>query len=1271
MHETLNELLADAAGRRPEQTAFLFLRDGENDIISISYEELHRRACGIAEVLRSRRIESARALLLYRSGIEFLAALFGTMYAGHVAVPAHPPHADRSLRRLEAMASDSDPTFVLTTSDIAGRSAAVLASLPALARLEWVSTDTVGHGDDRICRPGHRADLALLQYTSGSTGTPKGVMGTHANVLHNAAYVRQAYAVNDETVSVTWLPHFHDMGLMLGLMQPLYSRVLGIFMPPEAFVQKPVRLLRAMTRFRGSFAGGPNFCFDLCVRRTPEAERDRLDLASWVCAYNGAEPVRRDTLERFSAYFAPAGFRSRAFYPALGMAEATAHVCGGAVEEEPVLLAVRADALEQNVAVESPPDGPAVRHLVGCGRAGSDTTILIVDPRTLTECDDRRVGEIWVANGSIAPGYWRRAEETERTFRAWLNGRGPFLRTGDLGFLDRGEVFVTGRLKDLIIIRGANHYPQDIERTVESSHSALRPGFAAAFGAEADGAEQLVVVAETIRERLDPTEREDLFDAIRRCIAEEHGLELYAVCIVERGSIFKTSSGKIERNACRQTFQAGGLRVVAEWRRPVDRASESRAAGESSLRDIEAWLASRIAERLGIAPGRVDRRKTFSEHGLGSSDAVALSGEFQDWYGDLVPATLFYEHPSIDRVARHLAGVGPPTPAAAPRAAAPSEPIAIIGFGCRFPGGVTDGDSFWSLLAGGVDAIGEVPADRWDRDALFNANPAVPGRMTVRHGGFLSEIDRFDAGFFEIAPREAESMDPQQRLLLEVAYEAMEDAGQVPDARAGSDVGVFVGICNGDYGQLLRSRPLENIDTYMSTGTSFAVAGGRISYVFGFEGPNVAVDTACSASLVAVHLACQSLKNDESSLAIAGGVNVILSPEVSINFSRANMLAPDGRCKAFDAAADGYGRSEGCGLVVLKRLSDAIAQGDRILGVIRGSAINQDGRSNGLTAPNGRAQQRVIRRALRAAGVDPAAVSYIEAHGTGTPLGDSIELAALKEVFGAPDDRRGPCLVGSVKSNLGHLESAAGIAGLIKVLLEFEHETIAAHLHFRQLIPQVSLRGTRLRIASAPGPWKPGERPRLAGVSSFGLSGTNAHLVVEEPPQPGPRTPESSSRVHVLPISARNDTALCARAAGLATEIERRGSDPDWLRDAVASASRRRAHHIFRASVAGETAADLVRGLRAIAAKQGAPAVAIGSGRRIERSIVFVYSGQGSQWIGMGRRLFAEEAAFAERLRAADQALREPAGFSVVEMLAAPPDDPRLHRTARPFAVRR
>ena len=429
---------------------------------------------------------------------------------------------------------------------------------------------------------------------------------------------------------------------------------------------------------------------------------------------------------------------------------------------------------------------------------------------------------------------------------------------------------------------------------------------------------------------------------------------------------------------------------------------------------------------------------------------------------------------------------------------AKTEPIAIIGIGCRFPGHADDPDSFWQMLTGGTDAITEMPKNRWNIDDYYDPDPDKPGKIYTRYGGFLEDIDSFDAAFFGISPREAATLDPQQRLILEVAYEALESAGLDPKRLSNTETGVFLGIATCDYAGLRYGlRDPAKIDAYFATGSSLCMGAGRLSYTLGLTGPSMVTDTACSSSLVSVHLACQSLRNKECSMALTGGVNVILKPELSINFCKAKMLSPDGRCKTFDASADGYVRGEGCGIVVLKRLSDAISDKDPVFAIIRGSAVNQDGASAGLTVPNGISQENVIRKALAFANISPEDVSYIEAHGTGTSLGDPIELEALGKIFCAKN-RKFPLLVGSVKTNIGHTEAAAGIAGLIKTVLSLYHGEIPPHLHFREPNPKISWDEFAIKIPTSLTKWKTAEKSRIAGVSAFGASGTNAHIVVEE-----------------------------------------------------------------------------------------------------------------------------------------------------------------------------
>jgi acyl transferase domain-containing protein/SAM-dependent methyltransferase len=492
------------------------------------------------------------------------------------------------------------------------------------------------------------------------------------------------------------------------------------------------------------------------------------------------------------------------------------------------------------------------------------------------------------------------------------------------------------------------------------------------------------------------------------------------------------------------------------------------------------------------------------------------------------------------------------------------EPVAIVGIGCRFPGGVHGPDSFWELLSESRDAITEIPSDRWDVDGLYDVDPEAPGRISTRRGGFLRDVDKFDAAFFGISRREAISMDPQQRLLLETTWEALEHAGIAAKDIAGSQTGLFFGLSTADYCQLLLREGYELIDPYTATGGCHSIAAGRVAYVLGTQGPAIVVDTSCSSSLTALHLACQSLRTGECNLALAGGVNLILSPESMIALSKARMLSSDGRCKAFDAAADGFGRAEGCGVIVLKTLSRAMNDRDNILGVIRGSAVNQDGRSSGLTAPNGTAQEKLIRQAMEAAGVKAEEIQYVEAHGTGTSLGDPIEAHALAAVFGVGRDARNPLYLGSVKTNLGHLEAAAGMAGVIKTVLSLQHGKIPASLHFSRLNPHIDLNGAPLIVAAEMLEWPRVER-RVAGVSSFGFSGTNAHVILEAPPQ-REREPESTAVDHVLVISARTATALRALAGRYASHL---ASNPGIsLRDLcyTAASGRTRFEHVLALS---------------------------------------------------------------------------------------------------------
>ena len=668
--------------------------------------------------------------------------------------------------------------------------------------------------------------------------------------------------------------------------------------------------------------------------------------------------------------------------------------------------------------------------------------------------------------------------------------------------------------------------------------------------------------------------------------------------------------------------------------------------------DLRHWLVDYLVTNIGCTPDEVDPDLSLADLGVSSRDAVVLSGELSELLGKTVSPIDFWEHPTINALAAYLTAPEPdPESDAALKRPAPNsidEPIAVIGMGCRFPAGISGPEALWQFLCERGCSIGQVPPERWR--PFEDGSPEVAAALAraTRWGSFLPDIDAFDAEFFEVSPSEADKMDPQQRLLLEVAWEALEHAGIPPSSLRRSQTGVFAGACLSEYGAIA-SADLCQVDSWTNTGGAMSIIANRLSYFLDLRGPSVAVDTACSSSLVAIHLACQSLRTQDSHLAIAAGVNLLLSPAVFRGFDQVGALSPTGSCRAFDAGADGFVRGEGAGVVVLKRLTDAVRDGDRVLAVVRGSAVNQDGRSNGVTAPNTAAQCDVIADALRSGDMAPGSVNYVEAHGTGTVLGDPIEFEALAATYGRGESQ---CALGAVKTNIGHTEAAAGIAGFIKASLAVQRGQIPPNLHFSQWNPAIDASSTRFFVPTDNTAWPSTEGPRRAAVSSFGLGGTNAHVVLEQGPELVPMAPDGpDTQVATLVISGKTPQRVAATANVLAEWMAGPGAGLG-LAEVAHTLNHHRARQARFGTVVARDRAAAVAGLRALAAGQHAPGVVGPQDGSPGPGTVFVYSGRGSQWAGMGRQLLSDEAAFAAAVAELEPVFVEQAGFSFHDVIA-------------------
>ncbi|MER6997136.1 amino acid adenylation domain-containing protein [Streptomyces sp. NPDC000410] len=1156
--KTLLRVLTDAAHEAPEQVIVHVRGDGSE--LTVTLRELLDASLRVAGGFLAAGVAPGTCVpLLADRSEDFQPMFWGALAAGLVPVPLA-PDARRVLPVCELLGWPPVVVDAVTES--------LLPELPDTVRALRLGALREGPAIRTPAAAGPD-DLAFLQFSSGSTGAPKGVELTHAAVVANLEQIRAASALDAEDVVVSWMPYFHDMGLIGTHLAPLAARAKQVKIGPLSFAKRPLVWFDVAARHRATVLSAANFALALAVRRVPDEALARLDLSRVRLILVGAEPIAATVWRDFARKTRPAGLDPRAAQPVYGLAEATLAVTFPPLGEVAGPLVVERAALSRGLVVDAAPDAPAVEQveLMDVGRPVAGCAVRIVDDEGLP-LGDRRVGHIEVRGPQLARGYHRLPEATAEAFAdGWL-------RTGDLGFLRDGRLCVSGRHKDVLFLNGRTFHAPDLEDVVSATPGL--PGGAAAVVGSTDpvtGGERVVVFVPWARP---PRAAAEVLGRVAARVREALLHDDVRVLALPPAAFPRTTSGKLQRQRLRVRFEAGAYPAgaypasdaavslrAAVAPEPSARPSQPghphadapRAAVPRSRPETERVVRGVWARVLDLPVAAIGRHDRFGALGGTSLKAMEVLAALEEAFATTPAPAAMRDHDTVAALVDHLLTTGG-TPTTAPTTSAadtahtpdeaqqPDEPVnappttAIIGMACRFPGADTP-EAFWELLADGHEAVTAVPSGRWDAADDQRHAPAAP--YSARWGAFLDDPAGFDAEYFGIDEEEARAIDPQARLFLELAHEALERAGYAGPRRRARRIGVFAAVGESGYREILDRAAADGSALPVSalTGNLPNLIAARVSQSLDLDGPALAVDTACSSGLVALHLARRSLLDGECDIAVVGGVNLHLTPTGYRLLEGAQALSPTGRSRAFSGAADGFVPGEGGAAIVLTRLGDARRDDDHVLAVVRGTAVNNDGRSLSLMAPNPLRQREVITRAYQEAGVDPASVTYVEAHGTGTAVGDPIELQSLAHAF-APRADGQPRLLGSVKTNFGHLLNAAAMPALLKVVLALGHGRLPASLHHTSSSPGPGSAGfavvTELRDWESTG-------PLTAGINAFGFGGTNAHAILEQAPTPPPRTARDGGGPHLLTLSARSAAGLRACVSGLATELR---NHPQW-----------------------------------------------------------------------------------------------------------------------------
>ncbi|MFG2555972.1 amino acid adenylation domain-containing protein [Streptomyces sp. NPDC048581] len=1295
---TLLDVLLHAAAEAPGQVVVHVRGDGCER--AVTFAELRDDALRVAGGLRAAGLEPGTPVpLLAELGENFQPMFWGALAAGLVPVPLA-PEARRVGPVWEFLGR---PAVVVDET-----TEALLADIPGPVRGLGLAALRASEPLRSLPRRDPQ-DIAFLQFSSGSTGAPKGVELTHEAVLANLRQIRAAMAITPDDVVATWMPYFHDMGLIGTHLVPMAACLKQVRLEPLTFAKRPARWLEAVTRHQATLLSAANFALALAVRRVPDTTWAGLDLSCVRLMLVGAEPIAPRVWREFTAKAGPAGLDATAMLPVYGLAEATLAVTVPPLGEIAAPLTLDRTALSHGRAVPAAP-GPDAVELMDVGRPVADCELRVTDDSG-EPVADRRIGHIEVRGPQVARGYHHSPEASAAAFSdGWL-------RTGDLGFLDRGRLCVTGRHKDVVFVGGRTFHAPDIEETAAATPG-LPAGTMAAIGStDPDtGVDRVVVFVQWARPA--PATVVPVLDAAAARVREALGHDDVRVVPLPPGAFPRTTSGKLRRGEMRVRFEAGaytaveeGLSAAAEQRPsievedrpsaeveespsvaraeagPVRRGAEAARAEDHGPRqpaprsrhDVEEVVRGIWAQTLDLAPADIARDDRFFALGGSSLKAMAVLAGIEDAFSVTAEPRVLRDHDTVGALAGHVlaqlarsgkgcdevsGSEGGVTDTRTERVSVSSvesagtRPVAVLGMACRFPGAPTP-EAFWELLVAGRDTVTAVPAGRWE---------SASGVAVGLFGSFLPDPADFDAAFFGLDDEEARATDPQARIFLELAHEALERAGYAGPRRTGRRIGVFAAVSDSGYREILAAATDGDLAAHPGalTGNLPNLVAARLSQALDLDGPALAVDTACSSALVALHLARRSLQSGECDVAVVGGVQLALTPTGHGLLAHAGALSPTGAGRPFGHAADGIVPGEGGAALVLARLDDARRDGDPVLALVRGTAVNNDGRSLSLLAPNPRTQREVITQAYGECGIDPDAVSYVEAHGTGTPVGDPIEAQSLGHAFPPRTDGL-PRLLGSVKANIGHLLNAAGMPGLVKTVLALQHRQIPPSPNTASPAPYLERIAPGFELVTEQREWRtPG--PLIAGVNAFGFGGTNAHAVLEEAPAALEEAPAATTSPtaaadgpHLLTLSAHTPDALRTAAADLAAYARRRPDLPEA--DLCAAVNTARDDRTHRLAVVAE--GDLPDRLQAARAADFTVA-------RSRPRTVFLMPGQGAQRPGQGRDLYRSAPVFRDVIDEASSLTGPVLGRSLAEWCLDPRMDPEeLARTevAQPLLV--